>query len=243
MNRSSSSREVGSLAQLRVTPKSLVEEVKTKLKQAIFMGLLKPGDRLIEAELCASLGVSRPALREAIRGLEAEKLCETAPHRGAQVPVLSWKDAENLYHVRSLVECEAVALCAANITDKGITQLQAALHRFKKATRGSDPYERVEATTEFYSVILKCSDNAVIEEILMSLLARVNFLRSRSMSIEGRARKSYVEMAAIYGAIKKRDPKAARIAAERHVLNARETARTSFSKSEAPDLRMRQAQL
>src|SRR5437763_4551482 len=106
MNKSSSSREVGSLAQLRVTPKSLVEEVKTKLKQAIFMGLLKPGDRLIEAELCASLGVSRPALREAIRGLEAEKLCETAPHRGAQVPVLSWKDAENLYHVRSLVECE-----------------------------------------------------------------------------------------------------------------------------------------
>jgi DNA-binding FadR family transcriptional regulator len=64
------------------------------------------------------------------------------------------------------------------------------------------------------------------------------------MSIQGRARKSYLEMAAIYAAIKKRDPKAARIAAERHVINARETARSSFfGKSEAPDLRMRQAQV
>jgi DNA-binding GntR family transcriptional regulator len=230
------------LAELRVTPKSLVEEVKTKLRQAIFMGLLKPGDRLIETELCASLGVSRPALREAIRGLEAEKLCEIAPHRGAQVPVLSWKHAEDLYHVRSLVESEAVALCAVNITDDGIVQLQASLERFKEATRRSDPYERVEATTEFYSVILKCSGNAVIEEVLMGLLARVNFLRARSMSIEGRAEKSYVEMAAIYDAIKVRDPKAARIAAERHVFNARETARSSYFSESATSESVRQVQ-
>jgi DNA-binding GntR family transcriptional regulator len=231
-----------SLAQLRVTPKSLVEEVKTKLKQAIFMGLLKPGDRLIETELCASLGVSRPALREAIRGLEAEKLCEIAPHRGAQVPTLSWKHAEDLYHVRSLMECEAVALCAVNITDDGIVQLQASLDRFKEATRRSDPYERVDATTEFYSVILKCSGNAVIEEILMGLLARVNFLRARSMSIEGRAEQSYVEMDAIHDAIKVRDPKAARIAAERHVFNARETARSSYFSESAASQAKPQAQ-
>lgn len=228
MNTRGPAQEATSLAQLRVTPKSLVEEVKTKLKQAIFMGLLKPGDRLIEAELCASLGVSRPALREAIRGLEAERLCEITPHRGAQIPILTWKNAEDLYHVRSLVECEAVVLCAMNITDEGIRQLKMALDHFYEATRRADPYQRVEATTEFYSVILKASGNVVIEEILMRLLARVNFLRARSMSVDGRAKKSYVEMEAIFNAIKKRDPKAAKLAAQTHVLNARETARSSY---------------
>lgn len=228
MNSNMPNQEPSSLAQLRVTPRSLVEEVKTKLKQAIFMGLLKPGDRLIEVELCASLGVSRPALREAIRGLEAEKLCEITPHRGTQIPVLTWKDAEALYHVRSLVECEAVALCAMNISDEGIAKLHIALDRFGEAARKVDPYQRVEATTEFYSVILKYSGNAVIEEILMRLLARVNFLRARSMSVEGRARQSYIEMAAIFDAIKKRDHKAARLAAETHVFQARETARSSY---------------
>lgn len=230
MNRNSSNQRSSSLAQLRVTPKSLVEEVKIKLKQAIFRGLLKPGDRLIEAELCSSLGVSRPALREAMRGLEAERLCEITPHRGAMIPILSWRDAEALYHVRSLVECEAVALCASNITHEGISQLKDALDHFNEAARGADPFQRVEATTEFYSVILKYSGNSVIEEILMHLLARVNFLRSRSMSVEGRAKQSQVEMAAIYSAIKKRDPKAARRAAETHVLKARENARTSYFK-------------
>lgn len=192
------------------------------------MGLLKPGDRLVEAELCASLGVSRPALREAIRGLEAEKLCEITPHRGAQIPVLSWRDAEELYHVRSLVECEAVALCAANINADGVIALKKALDRFGEAARKADGYQRVDATTEFYSVILKSSGNSVIEGILMGLLARVNFLRARSMSVDGRSKQSYAEMVAIYEAIRMKDPKAARLAAQTHVAKARETARSSY---------------
>jgi DNA-binding FadR family transcriptional regulator len=121
-----------------------------------------------------------------------------------------------------------VALCAMNISDEGIAQLRVALDRFGEAARKVDPYQRVEATTEFYGVILKYSGNPVIEESLMRLLARVNFLRARSMSVEGRARQSHIEMAAIFDAIKKRDHKAARVAAETHVFQARETARRSY---------------
>ncbi|MFG1396762.1 GntR family transcriptional regulator [Roseixanthobacter pseudopolyaromaticivorans] len=216
------------LSHLRVSPKTLVEEVIQKLRMAIFSGLLKPGDRLIESELCVSLGVSRPALREAIRCLQAERLCDITPHRGAQIPVLSWQDAQDIYHVRELLEGEAAALCAVNISEEGILSMQNALKQFSDAVNSFEAYVRVEATSLFYSILLKNAKNRVIEEIILGLLARINFLRSRSMSLPERARHSLREMEAIFLAIKDRDPDAARAAAIAHVAQAREAARNAY---------------
>lgn len=219
-----------SLSHLRVKPKTLVEEIKQKLREAIFTGLLTPGDRLIESELCESLGVSRPVLREAIRGLQAERLCEITPHRGAMIPILTWESAEQIYHVRALLEGEAAALCAANISDAELKNLGVKLKQFGEAVATHDPYQRVEATTQFYEIILRSSRNTIIEEVLLGLVARVNFLRSQSMSRPGRARKSYIEMKAIFDAIKARNPQQARATSKAHVLRAQEAARIVFGK-------------
>ena len=48
--------------------------VAQKLREAIMSGTLKPGQRLIERELCEMTGVSRPSIREALRLLEADGL-------------------------------------------------------------------------------------------------------------------------------------------------------------------------
>lgn len=77
-------------------------------------------------------------------------------------------------------------------------------------------------------MILRGSRNPVIEELLLGLLARVNFLRARSMTKPGRAAVSYQEMKDIFGAILAREPEQARSAATRHVQNAKEAARSVF---------------
>lgn len=224
------------LPDLRITPRSLVEEIKEKIREAIFTGILKPGDRLIESELCRSLNVSRPMLREAIRGLHAERLCEISPHRGAHIPVLSWQDAEQIYYVRSLLEGEAAAQCATNITNEDLKELGAMLKIFGEAVVKHDPYQRIEATRQFYAIILRSGGNRIIEEVLLGLLARINFLRAHSMSNPGRSKKSYVEMKAIFDAIKARNAQQARITARAHVEKAKEAAKIVFSASSQPDL-------
>src|SRR5215212_719821 len=60
--------------------------VAQKLREAIMSGTLKPGQRLVERELCQMTAVSRPSIREALRLLEADGLVTTVPHRG---PVVS----------------------------------------------------------------------------------------------------------------------------------------------------------
>ena len=63
----------------------LRDVVFNTLREAILKGELKPGERLMELQLAAKLGVSRTPIREAIRMLEQEGLAVTIPRKGAEV--------------------------------------------------------------------------------------------------------------------------------------------------------------
>jgi len=58
---------------LRVSIQSVQQQAVENLRAAILAGVFKPGDRLIEADLCRRVGVSRPSLREALRSLEGDR--------------------------------------------------------------------------------------------------------------------------------------------------------------------------
>ncbi|MFZ0839565.1 MAG: GntR family transcriptional regulator [Xanthobacteraceae bacterium] len=211
--------------ELRVSIQSVHQQTAEKLRAAILAGVFRPGDRLIEADLCGRLGISRPSLREALRSLEAEGLIVIVPNRGPQVPVLTWSQAEEIYRVRALLEGEAAALCARCATGADRQSMRAALQAFERAVQTGDPASRLSATADFYRAMLRGSGNGLIEELLQRLVARINFLRAQSMSRAGRAKFSAKEMRAIYLAIAKGDSRAARKAAQAHVKNAEDAAR------------------
>ena len=216
---------------LRVEPQSLQRRAVEKLRSAILSGHFKPGDRLVEARLCESLGISRASVRESLRALEAERLIEIVPNRGPQIPIITWHQAEQIYQVRALLEGEAAALCAERIDKDGVIKLNKACDSFKLAAENANVEECIKATAEFYKVILSYSDNVIIEEILASLNARINFLRGRSMSMKGRTQFSLREMRAIAQAIKNKTPAAARRAAIDHVEKARMAAKSHYEQT------------
>src|SRR5262249_60851317 len=63
------------------------------LRQAILSGDVAPGQRLVEEELAAMLGVTRQSLRAALLDLTAEGLVERIPNRGARVRVVPMDEA------------------------------------------------------------------------------------------------------------------------------------------------------
>lgn len=212
--------------ELRVSIQSVQQQAAAKLRAAILAGLFKPGDRLIESDLCKRLGISRPSLRETLRSLEGEGLVVIVPNRGPQIPVLTWNEAQEIYQVRALLEGEAAALCAKRAEPDHIEGMRTALAAFEEAVRDDDGAELLSATAEFYRVMQQGAGNRLIEDLLQRLVARINFLRSQSMSQAGRAKFSAREMRAIFQAIRARDSKAARKAAEDHVNKAAAAARS-----------------
>ena len=70
----------------------LRDVVFNTLREAILKGELKPGERLMELQLAAKLGVSRTPIREAIRKLELEGLVLMIPRKGAEVAEITEKN-------------------------------------------------------------------------------------------------------------------------------------------------------
>jgi DNA-binding GntR family transcriptional regulator len=220
--------DVPATADLKIARVTVQSQLADKLRSTILSGLFKPGTRLVEARLCELFAVSRTSIREALRQLAAERLVVIAPNRGPSVAVISWDEVHNIYKVRELLEGEAVALFAIRANPSQLFQLRQALQRFEAATRANDPLERLASTQDFYDVILNGCGNRIIMELLQGLMARITFLRSRSMSSAGRPRQSLIEMRRIFDAIKAGDVKGARSASTDHVRSACAAARQVF---------------
>lgn len=216
---------------LRIAPRTVRQETVEKLRLAIFSGVFQPGSRLVESQLCAQLGVSRPSLREALRSLEAERLIEIIPNRGPFVPSLSWEEAKAIYDVRELLEVEAAGRCAAGITAESLKDLRDSLTAFEAAADSGDSLARVMTAADFYSIILANCGNPILEEVHRGLVARISFFRGRSMSLDGRSRDSLEEMRDIYEAIASGDVAAARKASANHLHRAKAAAKLAMTEA------------
>jgi len=203
---------------------TLRQQVLDVLRRAILDFRFKPGDRLIERELCEMVGVSRTSVREALRHLESEGLVENQPNRGPAVARVSPETAQQLYEVREALEGLAASLFTVRATVKQVADLQAALVRLTSAFAGQDRRRIIAETTSFYVILLEGCGNDIISGMIQSLQARIQFLRATSMSQPGRAPGSLAEMTAIVAAIVRRDPEAAGRAAAEHVRRARDAA-------------------
>lgn len=175
--------------------------VARKLREAIMSGNLKPGQRLVERELCEVMGVSRPSIREAFRVLEADGLVNTVPHRGPVVSTISLEEARQLYAARAVLEGFAGRECA-RLHDPAVTRnMGGALTRLKAALAERDMMAILEAKTDFYAALIGGCQNTFIERMLKPLHDRITLLRITSMSQPKRVNKSLREVTAIWRAI------------------------------------------
>jgi DNA-binding GntR family transcriptional regulator len=198
----------------------LRKQVIDLLRGAITSFEYRPGQRLVERDLCERFDVSRTVVREALRHLEAEGLIELVANRGPVVSSTSPEDARALYEVREALESLAAQLCAERATPVQKRALARALNRVKTAYRKADLSEQLYAKDEFYKALTDGAQNAVIASMLRTIQARVQMLRGLSLQVEGRLRESQTELQEVVDAIERGDPEAAGTLAANHVRNA-----------------------
>jgi DNA-binding GntR family transcriptional regulator len=205
--------------------------VEDKLRQAISAGRFRPGQRLIERELCEMIGVGRTSVREALRQLEAEGLITSHPHRGPSVSVISLEEARQLYTVRALLESYsgqefALKGSADDIErlDANVRTFVAAAERFERDPNAQSRRDLIDAKTTFYSCLMEGGRNVFVQQMLKLLHNRVTLLRITSMTQPGRLQHSVDEIREILAAIKARDGQRAATACRVHIERAAETA-------------------
>lgn len=209
--------------------------VAQKLREAIMSGTFKPGQRLVERELCEMTGVSRPSIREALRLLEADGMVSTVPHRGPVVSTISLEEARQLYAARAVLEGFAGRECARLRDPAVVRRMGDALTRLKVAFTKPDMMAILEAKTDFYAALIGGCQNAFIERMLKPLHDRITLLRITSMSQPKRVNKSLREVTAIWRAIQSGDEDLAERCCVDHIKAAAVAALDMIERSTAKE--------
>jgi DNA-binding GntR family transcriptional regulator len=208
--------EIAESLRVERAPAPIRSRVLDNLRQAILERKLAPGQRLIERELVELTGVSRTSIREALRELAAEGLVTTIPNKGTVVATVTAEEARQLYQVRSALEGLAGRLFVENATNAQRRALVNALRAVERAApKGTSAM--LAAKDKFYDVLLEGGGNEALRSMAGSLHARVNLLRSMSLSVPGRSAESLAELAEIVAAVQAGDADAAAKACSHHV--------------------------
>lgn len=88
--------------------KNLAEQISDTLVEAIGLGVLKPNERLVEAEIAARFKVSRVPVREALKILVTQGILEGEPHKGLHVIAIDETMIDRICEARLAVEIIAV---------------------------------------------------------------------------------------------------------------------------------------
>jgi DNA-binding GntR family transcriptional regulator len=155
---------------------SLIERAYQQLLEAIADGTLMPGQRIRQAELADSLGVSRQPVSHALHLLKRQGLVEETGGKGMRVVPLDPLRVMQLYQVREVVDGLAARLAARRIAASraaGPLPEVDVLKRQLAAGAAFDPATPipvlVRADTDFHRTLYRLSGNPAIEEMTAPL--------------------------------------------------------------------------
>lgn len=200
----------------RPVPHNLLSGYVVELiREEIRTGRLRPGDRLIEADLAERFETSKTPVREGIRDLERQGLVEMRPRRGACIRSMSVKDVREIKELRAALEGLSARLALANYDEQWIAELDQLTEQMKLT---SDPAEMNDLHANFHALLVSRSDNARLRQFIHSLDAQVRtFLSFIHLLFEDPVAMAD-NHAILVDALRTRDPAAVQRAIDEHIL-------------------------
>ncbi|MFG6430713.1 GntR family transcriptional regulator [Roseateles sp. LYH14W] len=182
---------------------SLTAQAYARLKQLIFDFALMPGDRVSETELAQRVQVSRTPLRAALQRLEREGFLHLLPRQGWQVAPLDFDVMDELYDLRTLIECEAARHLAESEQRPELRQL-ADTWLVPPTERLADAAEVGALDERFHALLVQGSGNREMARVHREITERIRIIRRLDFTKPARIDATYDEHARIVRALTRR---------------------------------------
>ena len=94
------------------------------IQDKILSGEYPDGYRLVETKIAKDFGISQSPVREALRVLEVMGLVETKPYIGCYVRAIDERGLQQVFDLRSLLECFAASTGICNLREDDINYMK-----------------------------------------------------------------------------------------------------------------------
>jgi GntR family transcriptional repressor for pyruvate dehydrogenase complex len=226
----------------------LYEQIVQQIEESLLNGTLKTGDQLpAERDLAQRFGVSRTAVREAVKALREKGLVEAYSGRGTfitdgtsqavrqsldlMVKIGQPEGSQYLAELRAILEPEIAALAAARAQESDMITMREAVAVMDRAGRDPDAY--IEADLDFHLSLAEAAANPLILSLIDSIVGLLREQRMKIFKVEGGPERGQFHHKRILEAMEQRDPEKARDAMRAHLDQVREDSQVSLSKLSA----------
>lgn len=152
------------------------------IKQDILNGHLRPGERLVVADIANKYSTSPMPVREALRRLQQEGLIEITPHIGAKVTSVNLEEFHEIMIIRCELEPLAVRLAVPRLSGEKIDEMDELNRNMREAMEADDPKKFSHYNEEFHHLFYDICGN----DFLINLINELWHKTERTKSIFAR---------------------------------------------------------
>jgi DNA-binding GntR family transcriptional regulator len=196
-------------------------------------GMFRPGEPVTLRGVAQALGTSIMPVREAVRRLVSERALEMPSARSIRAPAMSRQKFDELCAMRILLEGEAAALAAGEVTPEEIDELERINRRIEASVKAGDVKGMLAANQEFHYALY----GAARQELLLALIETLwlqggSYLNLLINAAHGEALKvDFSRHLDLIDALRRRSPRAARDALRADILEASEIYRAKIDRA------------
>ena len=211
------------------------EQIVEQIMNLVADGTLNVGDQLpAERELAQQFGVSRTAVREAVKALRERGLVQIHPGKGTYISDFSLSASgivqdslafmvraddptgpDELQQVRYLLEPGIAALAAEKATPEDLQLLQQFIDKMDDSLDNQEAY--VQADLDFHLALARATQNSLIPVMVTPVIGLLREQRMRIFEIEGGPERGQFHHRHILETVSQGDTVAARLAMEAHL--------------------------
>jgi DNA-binding GntR family transcriptional regulator len=141
-------------------------QIALALEEAILLGKIRSGERLVEAEVAAEMGTSNGPVREAFRELESLGLVKSVPRRGTFVTEFNVQLAREVFSLRALLEVAALRLAFPRLGKRDLERFDAALAAMSRFPGGpaATPRGLVDEDLRFHDILFDLCEHRLLQQ-------------------------------------------------------------------------------
>jgi DNA-binding GntR family transcriptional regulator len=152
--------------------------IADRIRAGIMNGTFAPGSQLGEAQLAASLRVSRGPVREAMQRLIQEGLLRSEPHRGVFVASIDAVDMRDVYFVRGAIERAAVRRLFGRGDHQLLDELDELIDRMQAAATRDRWGSVADLDLEFHERIVAAAGSRRLTRMFATLMVETRMCMS-----------------------------------------------------------------
>lgn len=207
----------------KVERQRLHDAVVEHLQNLIIEGVLAPGVKLNEREVCERLGISRTPLREAMKVLASEGLIEIAPNRGAFVSKMNDTEIWETFEMMSGLEALSGELAAERISPAEIAEIKELHEAMLVCRKQNDLPGYYSRNQTIHNKINAAARNSVLRQLYLSINRRLQALRFKSNFHEAKWDRAIQEHDEMIKSLEARDGKRLAAILRQHLLDKRDS--------------------